>query len=144
VHPALAAFNLFCVLEAAPPGREASVYPPGNATTVIYRVDAGSGRWCSGRCTVLEPLVALSQSEVVFTLELGGFTGLGRVMRVDLPDGRFHEAFLDYNGEPRARAPYPGRTMRAGRCARLPLTGFPRWSQPAPGPIRLPVPDHIP
>jgi hypothetical protein len=111
---AIAAFNLICTgtLRTGPLGL-ALPEAGGEPYTITYRIDLASNRWCSDECASLEPVVLVTDTEILLReshVPSGGRTTIvGRVV------GLFADTSIEGNIA----------TLRSGRCEQGQFTGFP-------------------
>lgn len=111
---ALAAFNLICTgtLRTGPIGL-AMPEAGGEPYTITYRVDLASNLWCSDECASLEPIVLVTDTELL--LREAHVPSGGRTTIVGRLVGLFADTSIDGNIA----------TLRSGRCEQAPFTGFP-------------------
>jgi hypothetical protein len=111
---AIAAFNLICTgtLRTGPIGL-ALPEAGGEPYTITYRIDLAGNLWCSDDCASLEPLVLVTDTELLLR-ESHVPTG-GRTTIVGRQIGLFADTSIDGNTA----------TLRSGRCEQGAFTGFP-------------------
>ncbi|HYI48425.1 MAG TPA: hypothetical protein VEX35_08180 [Allosphingosinicella sp.] len=109
-----AAFNLVCTVTFA--GTDS------RPTPLIIRVDLDARRFCLDQCVQTNPIVSVTDSEIIFQNGVSEASGI-LIRRVVGGESRRYYASL--------RSEYPGRvieTSSTGTCAAAPFTGFPSRS----------------